>query len=98
MGINAEEHSFLISSDSLESVKSRMIGFMICAFRKEKTDFFKRKLASKEDFDVLDSWYFKWTRFYRALAENRYPLLADLSGGLDTRIILFVLIICYKGR
>ncbi len=206
MGINAEEHSFLISSDSLESVKSRMIGFMICedgsffvnefpsghsrtgcfvlierdgdkirisqdfcgsfglflyqdehgfllsnsfftlaekipeklslnkdymhsflyareaplslsgtlaneilrltseisveitisskslSFRKEKTDFFKRKLASKEDFDVLDSWYFKWTRFYRALAENRYPLLADLSGGLDTRIILSMLI------
>ena len=53
---------------------------------------FGRKPETDEDFSLLDRWYFKWVRFFRTLAEKRAPFFADLSGGLDTRIILSMLL------
>ncbi len=53
--------------------------------------FYSRKTETAEDLAALDRWYLKWVRFYRKLAEEHRPLYADLSGGLDTRIILSML-------
>lgn len=53
---------------------------------------FSRSLCTKEDFDLLDTWYFKWVNFYRSLVEGHQPLYTDLTGGLDTRIIISMLI------
>ncbi len=53
--------------------------------------FYARKTETAEDLAALDRWYLKWVRFYRGLKEKGLPLYADLSGGLDTRIILSML-------
>ncbi len=61
-------------------------------FFQKKSTCFSRSLQTKADFDLLDAWYFKWVRFYRSLAEKHLPLFADITGGLDTRVILSMLI------
>ncbi len=44
------------------------------------------------DFELLDRWYLKWVRVFREAVSMRRPLTADLSGGLDTRVMLSMLI------
>ncbi len=55
---------------------------------KKEYSYYKRRLSTKEDFEALDSWYFKWVHIIRRLAEKGVPLIEDLSGGMDTRLIL----------
>ena len=62
------------------------------SFRKKSMPYFTRTLRTQEDFAILDKWYCKWVSFYRSLAEQKKPFYADISGGLDTRIILSMLI------
>ncbi len=42
--------------------------------------------------EELDRWYAKWVHILRKMVQSGYPVYADLSGGLDTRIILGMLI------
>ena len=48
-------------------------------------------LNSKEGIDVLDEWYLKWTNIIGNLHEHTH-IDADLSGGLDTRMTLTLLL------
>ena len=53
---------------------------------------FYRRMEDKEDFLRLDEWYFRWVRLFRNLTGRHLPVTTDLSGGVDTRILLSMLI------
>ncbi len=53
---------------------------------------FARTFDSEEDFRVLDRWYIRWMELFRGLASHSYPLTVDLSGGIDSRIVLSMFI------
>lgn len=59
----------------------------------EKKDYlyYKRRFDCIDSFDLLDNWYFKWIKVFRNMVKNNYPITCDLSGGLDTRVILSML-------
>lgn len=44
-------------------------------------------LDSKETFDLLDKWYYKWVNIIRNLKSNTNNLIIDLTGGFDSRVI-----------
>lgn len=46
------------------------------------------QLDNAEAFARLDAWFWKWVRVYRGLVEKDVPIATDLSGGLDTRVVL----------
>ncbi len=54
--------------------------------------YFQRKLDNAAGFRALDEWYERWVSLLRNLASQGYPIYSDLSGGLDTRIIISMLI------
>ena len=53
--------------------------------------YFARRLGQPGSFELLDAWYFKWVGILRRLVADGYPIVCDLSGGIDTRIILAML-------
>ena len=77
--------------DSADTVRINLETGKLCIVKKEYT-YYKRTLKTREDFEALDAWYFKWVRIIRRLAERGVPLTTDLSGGLDTRLILSMLL------
>ena len=50
------------------------------------------KLDTKEAIDILDSWHNKWCKAFRNLAKFHSPLLFDLSGGFDSRMLFGILL------
>ncbi len=54
--------------------------------------YFSRRPDTEEGLAALDHWYRKWVGILRGLVQQGYPVYADLSGGLDTRIILSMLL------
>ena len=57
----------------------------------EKVLAFKR-ITGKDDLDLLDKWYFKWVRVFRQLAADGRQITADLSGGVDSRLVIAMLL------
>lgn len=55
----------------------------------EKIDYHERTvpLDSKEAFEILDNWYYKWVNIIRSLKKETNNISVDLSGGFDSRII-----------
>ena len=61
-------------------------------FEYSNYDFNSIELDSQEGMDLLDKWYEKWIRFVRSLWEKNEIVMADLSGGFDSRLTLMFLI------
>ena len=91
VGHNATLAREIVRLSSDEFVEIDPVSKRLSVIRKPRV-LFGRKPETDEDFALLDKWYFKWVRFFRTLAEKRAPFFADLSGGLDTRIILSMLL------
>ena len=49
-------------------------------------------IDSKEGIDLLDKWYYKWSKILYNLKMNNCNIMADLSGGFDSRIVFNVLL------
>ena len=75
---------------SNESIQIDLSSGKLTVLRREYT-YYRQQLDSVEAFRKLDSWYYKWTRVFRNLMQGHFPVQADLSGGLDTRLILSML-------
>ena len=75
---------------SQESIQVDLHAGTLTVLRKEY-NYYKRKLDCEEAFRDLDDWYYKWVRVFRNLVKEHCPVRADLSGGLDTRLILSML-------
>ena len=45
------------------------------------------KIDSKEAIEILDKWHNKWCNVFRNLVKLKSPILTDLSGGMDTRMV-----------
>lgn len=45
-------------------------------------------IASEEGLKLLDSWFFKWIEIIRSINKKTNNISIDLSGGLDTRMVL----------
>ena len=91
VGHNATLAREIVRLSSDESVEIDIASRRLSVIRTPRT-LFGRKPETDGDFALLDKWYFKWVRFFRTLAERQAPFFADLSGGLDTRIILSMLL------
>ena len=50
------------------------------------------ELNSKEALSILDNWFDKWVNIIRSLKEKTNNIQFDLSGGLDSRIMLVLLL------
>ena len=91
VGHNATLAREIVRLSSDRYVEIDLASKCLSVFRTPRT-LFGRKPETDGDFALLDKWYFKWVRFFRTLAEKQSPFFADLSGGLDTRIILSMLL------
>lgn len=49
-------------------------------------------LDSKEAFDIIDDWFFRWTGLFRNLKKETNNITADLTGGFDSRITFALLL------
>ena len=49
-------------------------------------------MNSKEALSILDNWFDKWVNIIRSLKEKTNNIQFDLSGGLDSRIMLVLLL------
>ena len=49
-------------------------------------------LNSLEGISVLDKWFYKWTELIRTLKVKTNNITVDLSGGMDSRLILALLL------
>ena len=48
------------------------------------------ELGSDECFDILDNWYNRWISIIRKLKMETTNLMTDLSGGMDSRLVLLL--------
>ena len=48
------------------------------------------ELGSDECFDILDNWYYRWTNIIKNLKLKTNKILTDLSGGMDSRLVLLL--------
>lgn len=55
----------------------------------EEIDYQERSIPidSKEAFEILDKWYYKWIDIVRSIKKESNNLSVDLSGGFDSRIV-----------
>ncbi len=49
-------------------------------------------LDSEEGIRILDRWYDRWTRLFRNVINETSNISADLSGGMDSRVCLMLLL------
>ena len=49
-------------------------------------------LESKEGLEIIDNWFNKWVYIFRSLKKKTNNVLADLSGGFDTRAMITILL------
>lgn len=63
----------------------------------EPIDFHEDKipLDSPKGIETLDRWFYKWTSLIRTLKAKTNNITVDLSGGMDSRIILALLLSSY---
>ena len=45
-------------------------------------------IDSKEGIELLDKWFFRWTNIIRSLKAKTNNIVADLTGGFDSRVVL----------
>ena len=48
------------------------------------------EIGSDECFDILDNWYNRWTNIIKKLSLENSNISTDLSGGMDSRLILLL--------
>ena len=79
---------YKLSSDEFITID---IDTKVLNIKRKEFIYYKRLFDSKNSFDLLDKWYYKWVKVFRNMVKNNYPITTDLSGGLDTRVILSML-------
>ena len=45
-------------------------------------------IDSKEGIELLDKWFFRWTNIIRSIKARTNNIVADLTGGFDSRVVL----------
>lgn len=92
----ADLYSFSYEETLINEIKTLPRNQQVIINKKNKTIDFKKKdykehtidLDSKEGFETLDNWFYKWTNIIRNIKSKTNNLSIHLAGGLDTRIIL----------
>lgn len=90
--INAREVVYSINETILNEVNRYNLNeYEIISNKIEKKEEkqFKINYKSKEYFDIIDEWYFKWIKIIREINDD---IILDLSGGIDTRILLSMIL------
>ncbi len=49
-------------------------------------------IDSRKGMELLDNWFFRWTRLISSLHEQKQAIFTDLSGGFDSRLIFLLLL------
>ncbi len=64
-------------------------------YRIEKTDLRERTVPinSKEAIDILDGWIYRWSSFFYSAVEQDVKIMADLTGGYDSRLSVLPLLV-----
>lgn len=47
-------------------------------------------LDSQQGMELLDAWFSRWTSIFHNLYKTGEPIITDLSGGMDSRIVLLL--------
>lgn len=92
----ADLYSFSYEETLINEIKTLSRNQKVIIDKKNKTIDFKKidykehtiDLDSKEGFETLDKWFYKWTNIIRNIKSKTNNLSIHLAGGLDTRIIL----------